>query len=286
MKNYQPVIIVGAPRSGTNMLRDVLCKIPDVGTWPCDEINYIWRHGNIRTDTDAFPTSYARPDVIRYIRFCFDKLAGKNKLDFLVEKTCANSLRVPFVDEVFPDAKYVFIYRNGYDVVASANLRWKAKLDFFYLLDKARFVPISDLPFYFFRFCMNRFHRAFSNDGRLAFWGPQLENMQELLATHSLEQVCALQWKRCVDEACHALSQLPENRVVKVQYESFVTNPGEELEQICRELGINAGAQDLKQAVSSVRGSSVGKGIKQLDSILLDSLAPLVEDTMRELGYE
>jgi hypothetical protein len=28
------------------MLRDVLCELPDHGTWPCDEIKYIWRHGN------------------------------------------------------------------------------------------------------------------------------------------------------------------------------------------------------------------------------------------------
>jgi len=34
------IIIVGAPRSGTNMLRDVLTSFDGVCTWPCDEINY------------------------------------------------------------------------------------------------------------------------------------------------------------------------------------------------------------------------------------------------------
>ena len=37
----KPVVIIGAPRSGTNMLRDVLCDWPGVVTWPCDEINLI-----------------------------------------------------------------------------------------------------------------------------------------------------------------------------------------------------------------------------------------------------
>ena len=32
---------------GHNMLRDVLTKLPGVATWPCDEINYIWRHGTV-----------------------------------------------------------------------------------------------------------------------------------------------------------------------------------------------------------------------------------------------
>ena len=39
-----PVIIIGAGRSGTNMLRDLLAQLPQFSTWPCDEINYIWRH--------------------------------------------------------------------------------------------------------------------------------------------------------------------------------------------------------------------------------------------------
>ncbi|MDN5869897.1 MAG: sulfotransferase [Nitrococcus sp.] len=39
MSSYQPVVIIGAPSSGTNMLRDVLTPIPDVPTWPCENIN-------------------------------------------------------------------------------------------------------------------------------------------------------------------------------------------------------------------------------------------------------
>ncbi len=40
------VVIIGAPRSGTNMLRDVLTGLPGFTTWACDEINLTWRHGN------------------------------------------------------------------------------------------------------------------------------------------------------------------------------------------------------------------------------------------------
>jgi len=62
-----PVIIIGAARSGTNMLRDVLCSIPGLTTWPCDEIPYIWRHGNRDHPDDEFSPDMARPDVQRYI---------------------------------------------------------------------------------------------------------------------------------------------------------------------------------------------------------------------------
>ena len=65
----------------------------------------------------------------------------------MVEKTCANSLRISFVNEVVPEAKYIFIYRDGIDSTGSAKLRWTAELDIHYILKKVRFVPMMDLPY-------------------------------------------------------------------------------------------------------------------------------------------
>jgi len=42
-----PVIIIGAPRSGTNIIRDVIVTNNNFTTWPCDEINYVWRYKNL-----------------------------------------------------------------------------------------------------------------------------------------------------------------------------------------------------------------------------------------------
>ncbi len=280
---YQPVIIIGAPRSGTNMLRDVMCKLPGVGTWPCDEINYIWRHGNISANSDVFSQEYARPEVCAYIREQFDKRARTGNLSFVVEKTCANSLRVPFVRKIFPQAKFVFIYRNGIDVIASANLRWTAKLDIRYVLEKTRFVPTTDFPYYLFRFFRNRIYRLLSREGRLAFWGPQLEDMDELLSVNSLEQVCAIQWKRCVE---YAEAGLVDADFIKIRYEDFVVNPEDQLDRICRTLGIPATSEELRVAISAVSKNSVGKGARQMGDESLEALSPLIEETLTRLGYE
>ena len=93
--NYQPVIIIGAPRSGTNMLRDILSSNGNISTWPCDEINYIWRHGNVRVPSDEIPENLASDAVITHIHQEFNRLFKKNKTKVILEKTCANSLRVP-----------------------------------------------------------------------------------------------------------------------------------------------------------------------------------------------
>jgi len=284
--NYQPIVIIGAPRSGTNMLRDVLCEFERVGTWPCDEINYIWRHGNIRSETDEFTLEMARPDVKKFIRKEFDQFAKKESLNFLIEKTCANSLRVPFVDQVVPEAKYIFIVRDGVDAVGSATIRWKAKLDVPYILKKVRYVPWSDLPFYGFRYIGSRIYKFFSKEQRLSFWGPQFNGLNEALEKYSLEEVCALQWQRCVDLSEDAFQKIPDDKVVRVKYEDFVSNPVEELTRILQELNIPFEGTQVQEAVKSVTSRSIGKGRKALNDEQLKAVSELVPDTLQRYGYE
>jgi hypothetical protein len=284
--NYQPIVIIGAPRSGTNMLRDLLCEFQGVGTWPCDEINYIWRHGNIRSETDEYTIEMARPDVKKFIRKEFDQFAKKENLNFLIEKTCANSLRVPFVDQVVPEAKYIFIVRDGVDAVGSATLRWKAKLDIPYILKKVRYVPWSDLPYYGFRYIGSRIYKFFSKEQRLSFWGPQFNGLNEALDKYSLEEVCALQWQRCVDLSEDAFQKMSDDKIVRVKYEDFVSNPVDELTRILQELHIPFETIRAKEAVKSVTSRSIGKGRKALNDGQLKAVSGLLSETLQRYGYD
>lgn len=280
-----PVIILGAARSGTNMLRDVLCSLPGFGTWPCDEINYIWRHGNVCHPSDEFTPEQATAPIQRYIRRQFDWVARRYNAHTVVEKTCANSLRVGFVDQIVREAQYIFIRRNGLDAVGSALKRWTAKLDLVYILRKARFVPPTDLPFYAGRYLGNRLYRLVSREQRLAFWGPKLNGMKELLTRYSLEEVCALQWKRCVDAVTEAFSEMPNDRWVEVGYEDFVRNPEEELSKVIGFLGLKVANELRRQAVAKVTPANIGKGRTALGEKTVKRLMPLIQDTMARYGY-
>ena len=123
------------------MLRDLLNEMPQFATWPCDEINYIWRHGNRGFETDEFTRSMADTDTANFIRNQFASFGKRHPGTTIVEKTCASSLRCGFIHEIFPKARFVNIIRDGRDVAASASLRWNAKLDVGYILKKARYVP-------------------------------------------------------------------------------------------------------------------------------------------------
>lgn len=282
---YKTIIIIGAPRSGTNMLRDIISSLEGAGTWPCDEINYIWRHGNIRAETDEFHTSLVTPSIRTYIRKQFDKLAHKENLNYVVEKTCANSLRVGFLNEIIPDAHYIYITRNGLDVIASANLRWTAKLDIPYLLKKVRYVPLFDLPYYSARYFWSRVYRVFSKEKRLAFWGPQLKNMKQLLEKHSLDEICAIQWKQCVERSENDFKDIPNERISRVTYEDFVNTPEIELEKILNEIGIEFDNVILKNLISNVSTKSVGKWKQDLSEDTLSQVNPLINTTLKNLGY-
>ena len=283
--NYRTIIIIGAGRSGTNMLRNALTDLPGLGTWPCDEINYIWRHGNAGYPSDAFQPEMARPSVARYIRGKFDAIARRYNVETVVEKTCANSLRVEFVDRILPKTDYIFIRRNGIDVVCSAAKRWTAALDVPYILRKARFVPAMDMPYYGSRYLLNCIHRIFSRQKRLSSWGPRLENMPRLLEETTLEEVCALQWKHCLDSAARAFKRIAPHRYVSISYEEFVADPVRGLNNIVQQLDLQAEKPDIERAVMNINARSVGRGHIELAPAIISRLRPLIEDTMGKWGY-
>lgn len=285
--SFQPVVIIGAGRSGTNMLRNVLTKIDGVGTWPCDEINYIWRYGNRDHPTDEFLPSMVTPKITRYIRCQFNSM-DKRLLEglpiiknrFIVEKTCANSLRVDYVHSILPEAKYLYIVRDGRDVVASAQKRWKAPLDIPYLYAKTRFVPKNDLAYYAFKYFKSRLSKVFSGNNAISVWGPKFEGMLQISSKHRLEYVCAMQWLRCVSLSDAAFQLMPENKVFKLRYEDFVADPELMLAALCRFLELDLSPENLKKACADVRVESIGKGrkgISENDSDWLELLQPALE---------
>lgn len=284
--NYTPLIIIGAPRSGTNILRDVLTRIPGVGTWPCDEINYIWRHGNAHLTTDELKPEHAREEACRYIRHVFDRQARRDDLAIVVEKTCANSLRLAYVDRIFPDALYIYLVRDGRDAAASAMKRWQAPLDLAYIMRKARFVPPLDLPYYACRYFWNRLYRLISGQERQAFWGPRFEGMAEALKQHPLAGVCALQWNRCLEKSDADFQQINEARVYRLYYEQFVRRPAVELQRLATFAGIYLSFPQAKALVSDVSAGHIGKwqvDLTETEQTLVEQLAC---SSLQRHGYQ
>jgi hypothetical protein len=278
-----PIFIIGAGRSGTNMLRDCLCKLVGVETWPCDEINYIWRHGNLKVDTDRFTEENLNSVSKNYILKQFDKFERVTNADHVVEKTCANSLRIPFINDLFPTAKYVCIVRNGMDVAASAAKRWKAPLDLNYILAKAKYVPLLDMPYYAIRYGINRVRKLLSKEKRLAFWGPMYPGIQNDLSKYSAKEVSALQWSACVDISLSDFEKIHQSQVHFVKYEDFVAAPEVEMKSIVNFLGLGHSSSQLGDSVSSVSTKSVGKSQSSFTKNENEKLTSMIASTQSRI---
>ena len=85
MRVVSPVIILGAPRSGTTMLATLFEQHPDVTV--VREPRLVWRFGNDRRSDELRP-EHATPKVVAHIHSTFDArlLPGRRQL---VEKTPA-----------------------------------------------------------------------------------------------------------------------------------------------------------------------------------------------------
>ena len=268
------------------MLRDLMAGLDGAGTWPCDEINFVWRHGNIRHPSDALPPGLARPEVIRYIGGRFARLAKRQGLDTVIEKTCANSLRVPFVDRVIDDARYVFIVRDGVDAAASAARRWHAGLDLGYRLRKARFVPPTDVPYYAARFLGNQLRRLGARGRPANRWGPVFDGMAEAQREWPTIGVCARQWRACVEAASAALAALSARRVLRVRYEEFVGDPVREFRRIADFAGKGVPDALADRLRGEVSGDSRGRGRSQLGAEELALVLGIAGPALAAHGYD
>ena len=254
-----PVVIIGAPRSGTNMLRDCLATLPQATTWPCDEINPIWRHGNRDHPTDELVPEQADHKTVNAIRRSFRRQAQKDRgYPFVIEKTCANSLRIPFVRAVLPEAKFIFVVRDGRDAAASAMQRWRANVDIPYLARKARYVPVSDLPYYGLRFMRNRLKRNSSREKQAPVWGPIFSDLPKAASKMPLSFTCAMQWAFCVLTSAKSLYRTGDRKVFRLTYEDFVSDPAGYLRDISSFLGMSPHPGAIYKASSGVTDKYVG----------------------------
>jgi hypothetical protein len=221
----EPIIIIGAPRSGTTILGDILSSHPDLHYFV--EPTPLWRR-YAKFHGDFVDREYTN-DQVRKTRTLFEKSLRESGKRRILEKTPQNCLRVPFVYNVFPNAKYVHIVRDGYESSLSILKHWETNTSGFKgvrIGQRLSEMSLRQAP----KYAIQLFKRLLPSSGRpRVFWGPILPGMSRLLSAFSLAQVSAIQWKTCVEQACYFGRKLPKEQYMEVRLEELDANKVREI---------------------------------------------------------
>ena len=135
---HRPVIIVSAPRCGSNLLFEQLAKHSGLWTLGGESHAELMAFGHLRgenpqLDSGRLFATHADVATREVLRAAFvNRLQNSQGIRFLdmapacrplqirfLEKTPRNALNIPFLLKVFPDARFVFLYRDARQNVAS-----------------------------------------------------------------------------------------------------------------------------------------------------------------------
>jgi len=282
--NYQPIIVIGAARSGAVTLRDMLMRIDGIGGWEKD-INPVWRHHNASTPHDEFTKAQATDKACRYIQDTFKKQAARCDSRLFIDSTAANSLRVEFVDTVLPNAKYIFVIRDGRDTVNSTLEQWNANALSSTLSENLSSIPWSDLPGYALRSIGDRLQRMISTAPRPSLWEPRLQEIDQLLASHPFDEVCAMQWQRSVQKADEALQEIDGDRVHVLRYEDLTDEPEVSLSGVFRFLEFDVDTHTRNEIAGGIARHTRGDWQQQMADEQRKRIETIIAPTLEDFGY-
>ncbi|CAB1084351.1 hypothetical protein D1AOALGA4SA_11876 [Olavius algarvensis Delta 1 endosymbiont] len=265
----RPIFVVGAPRSGTNIFYRSFARHPDLA-WISNitkkapaslwltrlimqfrndhrptEANNVWQKF-IDGDDECLGRVDATAAARKYLRkVLMNNMQIFNKPRF-VNKCPGNSVRIEFLREIFPDAIFLHILRDGR---AAAYSIMRSRL---------------------------------GHNG--AYWSVKPPGWQTLLELPLID-ACALQWKMTVETLLQSAEKLPREQYLEVRYENFVARPVEIFEQVGEICGLDW-QSDLLQTITAGMDNRNFKWQTELPEADKNTLNRLLGDYLKQLGYE
>ena len=299
------LFIIGAGRSGTTFLADMIAGHPDLHRLP--ELRYLWMTGCQWRDHDFRGVGDATPKVKKRIRSYISKIVPENK-KLIVEKTPSNCFRIGFINEVYPRAKYIHIVRDGRRAaLSSLKAQYGAKAFNAKLHGKAGRAGQIKL------FLTNRLNqakrkisnRAIPSDGVLpmlvnrlgdvmrrllfdkpAIWGAKFPGMVQIYHQLEVHQLVAMQWRCSVDAALSGFRcYIQSENILTIRYEELVKSPDKYRKLIYDFAGVSNvdSPQELKPAKVNMSENDLSRDLSYSVRFEMESL---MAPTLSELGYE
>jgi hypothetical protein len=273
-KVAKPIFIIGTGRSGTTILGVVLSMHRDVGF--LNEPKALWH--KIYSQEDLVG-SYSRGvahyrldatdvnlEIIQTAHRLFGAYLTAVASNRVVDKYPEQVFRLPFVRQIFPDAKFIFLVRNGWDTCQSIK-QWSQRLG----------TQVNDETHDWWGVNDRKWHllveQLVSQDTELGQFTAQIKDFTE----HSDRS--AVEWILTMKEGLHWLQELPDS-VYRVTYEDLVANPQVILQDILDFCELPQDAKMFEYANQTLNP------VAEKPSFPLNPLIiPTFKATMNALGY-
>ncbi len=273
-KVEKPIFILGTGRSGTTILGLLMSMHKEVGF--LNEPKALWHSVNRHEDligsytmedahyfldaTDADEDQ--KKDIHRlfgaYLRLTFSQR--------VVDKYPELIFRIPYVKALFPDAKFLFLVRNGWDTCGSINY-WSERLG-----------ETTDSETHDWWGIDNRkwnllVEQVIKKDSYFVDVVPAIDE----ITSHT--DMAALEWIATMRQGLAVMEQYP-NSVLRVNYEELVENP----KAVLSDIRVFCELED--DLVFIEYGKKVLKPVKPKDQFPLHTvIKPLFLETMATMGY-
>ena len=279
----RPIIILSAPRSGSTLLFETLAEASDAWTIGGESHHII---EGVRTlnpnsgevESNRLTAAHATDEIVQLLRSRFARyLKDRDGRDFFhhrditrlrfIEKTPKNSLRVPFIERVFPDALYVFLFRDVRANLSSMMEAWRAK----------RWVTYPQLRGW---------------DGPP--WSLLLPPGWPSLRGRPLEEICAFQWASANRFILDDLQAVSPERWTAIDYQSLLDDPARIIKKLCTFAGLDLDEHLQSRVSKPLPLSRLTQTAPQAEKwrkneAEIGSVLPLladVEERLKPLGYK
>jgi hypothetical protein len=298
------VFIVGSPRSGTTILGELLDKHHRISQWY--EPYFVWDHFFRGAPDDERTEADATPEVSKWIYRNFARYKMSKKCSVLVDKSPRNSLKIPFILKIFPQAKFIHLLRDGRDVTLSINKEWLRRQNiiqnplsrgrFNYVeayhvirkfLDRQPFLKdkLSALWFETHGHLIDK--KKHLNqlrwDGKIG-WGPRFKDWERIYEHSSLLQFNAYQWLHCVQRIEADWKLIPKNHRLIVRYEDLIQKPRQKITQILDFLGLDT-HKTFFESLPELKADNYNKWKTEFSKEDLNAISPIVIPQLKRLPY-
>ena len=278
LSDRPPVFLIGAARSGTKFLRDVLAVHPEVAAIPFD-VNFIWRLGNEGVPHDELTPAHLNDALKQRLNQRLRKASGAKSHQVLLEKTVSNGLRIPFIREVFPDAKFVHLLRDGRSVIESVHRVWDLPTSWAYKIRKLPYFPLTNISY-----AKYLLSNALPGKSTARIWGIRYSGIEKDLEDEGRLAVCAHQWDCCVERAMESLEDVPAENQITVRYEDLVQDETA-IQGIASFMGLSDPAPLLNHYRSVVQTNLNSKWETVFTEAEKTMLQSIIGGTLGKLGY-